>query len=382
MARPPSGTSDHLINRHVFNLVASDTARSRVEIANALRLAPSTVGLRVQSLLDAGYLREVGDGVSRGGRRPRLLGVAHDAGAVLTVELGGSHARLGLHDLSGSLRRSVNVTADVREGPVATLAAVGAAIRSASRGHRLRAIGVSLPGPVDTALGCVTKPARMPGWAGFPVGDTLADGFGVPVAVGNDANLAAVGEHRAQFGASHHSITVKAGTGIGSGVVINGRLHRGATAAAGDIAHTHVDDSANLPCSCGNSGCLETVASGSGLARQMREAGRGEIRSTGDVIAAAQNADPQATALVRTAGTLLGQALAGVVNFFNPHALFLTGSLSACDPFIAAVRARVYEAAHPLVTQDLRIEIARTGADAVLGGAACEAIDVIEFSPA
>jgi predicted NBD/HSP70 family sugar kinase len=243
----------------------------------------------------------------------------------------------------------------------------------------LRGIGISLPGPVDPVVGAVDRPSRMPGWPGFRVGEHLAARFGVPVAVDNDANLAALGEHRLRLGDAHHSITVKAGTSIGSGIIVDGRLHRGATSAAGDITHTRIDIDAGVACACGNVDCLETVASGAGMVRLLRAAGY-EVDTTAEVLKLALDADPTASHLVRQAGTHLGQVLSGVVNFFNPHALFLTGSLSSSEPFIAAVRSRVYASCHPLVTQTLTIEAAKTGADAILYGAARLVLDRLNLT--
>ncbi|MEV7620558.1 ROK family transcriptional regulator [Microbacterium sp. NPDC089321] len=365
--------------RRILDLVASGRARSRSQLADQLGVAASTVGLRVQALLDSGMLTEAGEGTSRGGRRPRILRVADDGGIVLTADLGGGHARIGRHGLSGAIQRVETIPIDLTEGPEATLAAVADAMERMVTGSAVRAIGIGLPGPVHVETGSVDQPSRMPGWSGFRVGEHLSSRFGgTKVAVDNDANLAALGEHGAQFGTTGHSITVKAGTAIGSGIVVDGVVHRGASGAAGDITHTRIDGSGDVPCSCGNTGCLETVASGASLVRQMRERGVEGITGVDQVLALARDADPVATTLVRTAGTHLGQALSGVVNFFNPHAVFLTGSMSASEPFLAAVRSRVYEACHPLATQRLRIEAAGTGPDAIILGAARLALGELE----
>ena len=375
-------SADEDLSRRIIDLIARGRASSRSELAAALGLAPSTVSLRGQTVIDAGLVTERGDGTSRGGRRPRLLGIDEGSGIVLTVDLGGGHARIGAHSLSGELRETRSIPVALADGPEATLDAVCDVFDELARDTTIHAIGISLPGPVDIDRGTVTQPSRMPGWPGFRVPDYVRRRYGVPVAVDNDANLAALGEHRAQFGANGHSITVKAGTAIGSGIIVDGHIHRGATGAAGDITHTRIDGSGDIPCSCGNTGCLETVASGASLVRQMRERGRTDVETTADVLALARDAEPEATTIVRTAGTHLGQALSGVVNFFNPHAVFLTGSMSASEPFIAAVRSRVYEACHPLATQQLRIEAAQTRADAILHGAARWALDNLEMPTA
>ncbi|MFT3887867.1 MAG: ROK family transcriptional regulator [Arachnia sp.] len=372
--------ADDQHTRRILNLVARGEATSRSELAEALGVAPSTVGLRVQALLDAGLLEETGEGPSRGGRRPRALIVPQGRGEVLTVDLGGGHARIGRHGLAGELLESATIPVRLADGPEPTLAAVAEAC-DGMKVSTLRGVGISLPGPVDTEIGAVDRPSRMPGWPGFRVGEHLSARFGVPVVVDNDANLAALGEHRLRFGEAHHSITVKAGTAIGSGIIVDGRLHRGATFAAGDITHTQIDTKAGVACACGNVDCLETVASGAGLVRQLREAGYA-VDTTAQVLALAEDADPTATHLVRRAGTYLGQVLSGVVNFLNPHAVFLTGSMSSSEPFIAAVRSRVYAGCHPLVTQTLRIEAAQTGADAILLGAARLVLDHLAPYPA
>ena len=377
---PPAAADD---TRRILDLIASGRARSRSQLADQLGLAASTVGLRVQTLLESGMLQEAGEGTSRGGRRPRILRVAEHGGVILTADLGGGHARIGRHGLSGAIQRVADIPIDLTRGPETTLAAVGDTMERMVTGSTVRAIGVGLPGPVDVTTGSVDQPSRMPGWSGYRVGEHLSTRFGgVHVAVDNDANLAALGEHGEQFGSSQHSITVKAGTAIGSGIVVDGVVHRGASGAAGDITHTRIDGSGDTPCSCGNTGCLETVASGASLVRQMRERGVAGITGVDQVLALARDADPVATTLVRTAGTHLGQALSGVVNFFNPHAVFLTGSMSASEPFLAAVRSRVYEACHPLATQRLRIEAAGTGPDAIILGAARLALTELELPAA
>lgn len=355
--------------RHIVDLIARGESLSRSDLARALNLAPSTVSLRVQELLDAGILQESGQVASNGGRRARRLSLNESRGRVLAAEVGGGHARLGLLDLGGRLHEARSIPLTVAEGPDATLDTLTAALTDLAGDADIRGIGVALPGPVNVATGSVEQPSRMPGWRGFRVAEALSRRFDLPVVVDNDANLMALGEHDHSLGRTGHSITVKAGTSIGAGIVVSGAVHRGATGASGEITHTRLDGVADIPCSCGNRGCLDTIASGAALVRQMQEHGY-EVETTANVLQRARDSDPIATTLVRTAGTHLGQVLSGVVNFFNPDALFLTGSMSTSEPFIAAVRSRVYEACHPLVTRTLRIESARSGQDAALYGAA------------
>lgn len=366
-------TSSEQQTRLIVELIEHGEAASRSEISRILGLAPSTVSLRVSELERAGVLVEEGVGASSGGRKPRILRLREGNDYLLVADLGGEHARIGRVNLSHGLVETKTVPVRISEGPLATLAILTEALIALAANDSalgsVRGIGVALPGPVDIARGGVDLPSRMPGWQGFDVRDWIEQRFEVPSVVDNDANLMALGEHYAQLGPDDHSITVKAGTAIGSGIIVSGALHRGATGAAGDVTHTRISAAASTPCSCGNTGCLETMASGAGLVRQLRERGS-NVTSTAEVIALARDGDPEATMLVRTAGVYLGEVLSSVVNFFNPDALFLTGGMSSSEPFIAAVRSRVYEGCHPLVTQRLRIESASTGPDAGLLGAA------------
>jgi predicted NBD/HSP70 family sugar kinase len=196
----------------------------------------------------------------------------------------------------------------------------------------------------------------------------LEDRFGALAAIENDANCMAVGEHSVQPVERRQSIMVKTGSAIGAGIIVGGRLYRGAAGAAGEITHVRIEAADDIPCSCGNTGCLETVASGAALVRVLRERGK-DVASPEDVVRLASDADPEATRAVRQAGRYLGLVLAANVNFFNPDAVYLGGILSTLEPFVAAVRSQLYEGCHPLVTEHLAIERASLGADAGLVGA-------------
>ncbi|MDT0417680.1 MULTISPECIES: ROK family transcriptional regulator [Streptomyces] len=356
----------------VLELVASGQASSRAELAGLLGAAPSTISLTVAQLVERGLVAEEGTQSSTGGRPRKVLRVGgHDEYAV-AADVGGRHARIGVVLPGGGLREVANVPFEIDDGPEAALPRLAEHLEAlaAARGRaRLRGVGLSLPGPVDAAAGAVVLPSRMPGWNRFPVADWLEERFGVTAVVDNDANCMAVGEQSVRPAGHRQSIMVKIGSAIGAGVIADGRLYRGATGAAGDITHIRVDaGGADVPCSCGNTGCLETVASGAALVRILRERGL-DVTSTEDVVRLAGDADPEATRAVRRAGDHLGQVLAANVNFFNPDAVYLGGILSTLEPFVAAVRGQLYESCHPLVTEHLTIERASLGADAGLVGA-------------
>ncbi|MEN0101589.1 MAG: ROK family protein [Curtobacterium sp.] len=359
------------LSSRVLELVASGQATSRTEIAGLLAAAPSTVSHVVSQLLSHGLLAEEGTDASTGGRPRKVLRIGGVDEYAVAADVGGGHARVGIVLPGGSLESVANVPFALSDGPTAGLQRLASLLEELieSRGAAgLRGVGLSLPGPVDVEAGVVDLPSRMPGWNGFPVASWLTERFGVPAAVDNDANCMAAGEQIVQPASRRQAITIKAGSAIGAGIVIDGRLYRGATGSAGDITHVRIDAAGDTPCSCGNTGCLETVASGAALVRILSAAGV-PVTSTADVVRLASDADPEATRAVRLAGRYLGEVLAANVNFFNPDAVYLGGILSTLDPFVAAVRSQLYESCHPLMTQHLVIERASLGADAGLVGA-------------
>jgi len=366
--RRPTAVSS--LAERVLELLASGQATTRTELAELLGAAPSTISFTVSQLVAHGLVAEQGTRSSTGGRPRKVLRLGGTEGFAVAADLGGRHAHVGVVLPGGGLTDVSTVPFATAEGPQAALPGLAETLEALAERHGrelLRGVGLCLPGPVDVQSGLVTLPARMPGWNRFPVRDWLEDRFGVPAAIENDANCMAVGEHTVQPAERRQSIMVKTGSGIGAGVIADGKLYRGGTGAAGEITHVRVD-AGDTPCSCGNTGCLETVASGAALVRILRERGL-DVATTEDVVRLASDADPEATRAVRQAGRYLGMVLAANVNFFNPDAVYLGGILSTLEPFVAAVRSQLYEGCHPLVTEHLVIERASLGADAGLAGA-------------
>ncbi|WP_239114747.1 ROK family transcriptional regulator [Planotetraspora kaengkrachanensis] len=363
----------------LLRLIAGGHAESRAELARLSGLAASSVSLRVEELIGSGLLVEEGSASSRGGRRPRRLRVSPTAGLLAVADLGGRHARLGLLDLSGAPLVVEELPCDISLGPEATLDWIAASFDALLAAHGpagvpLRGIAAGLPGPVDPASGRVVSPSRMPGWNNFPVAEHLGAHYDLPVLVENDANLLAVGEARAWPGCETVMV-LKAGSGIGCGVIVNGVLHRG-RGAAGDISHVRVRTDSSVTCSCGHLDCLEAYASGAALMSVLAEQGIAVERPS-DVVALVDDGIPEATALVMNAGRLIGEVLTVLVNFINPDAIVIGGSLSKAEPLISAIRAAVYERCLPLATRDLEIAVTRSGPDAALLGAGTLLLDAV-----
>ena len=351
----------------------TEQAANRADLARLLNLAPSTVSQKVAKLLDIGLLEEHGLATTQIGRPPRILKAPESRTCYASVDLGTSHARYGYSDINGRFLTITERTIDTKKGPSHAVDEIVSVIRSDLAGSEiplsLAGLCLCVPAPVDAENGWVEQGANLPRWSRYPLKATLAEALGVPVLVVNDANALAIGEHF-QHSNLRHSITVKIGRGIGTGIVIESQPYNGATGASGDISHTRVAHGENaIPCACGNTGCLETLASAQALLRQFQEHG-GEADSIAEYVRLAQESDPLATTLARQAGRDLGKILAAVVSFFNPNAVFLGGLISTIEPFVAAARSSLYDLCHPLVTRELVIDQASLGADAGITGAA------------
>ncbi|MBB2910281.1 putative NBD/HSP70 family sugar kinase [Streptosporangium becharense] len=362
----------------LFALVRDGRADSRSALSHLTGLAMSTVGMRVDELIRAGYLVEAGAGASRGGRRPRSLAVAADGRLVAGVDLGARHANIALFDLARAKVAARSLAIDVARGPEEVLANVHRAILdlvgTLDGEAVLVGIGLAVPGPVSVPGGRVVSPSRMPGWNGVDPAALLTAMSGVVTRVENDANAMAVGEYIATGRAIADLVLVKAGSSIGAGVIAAGAPHRGFRGMAGDVSHTPVAGAPAVLCSCGRLGCLDAVAGGTAIARDLRAAGV-EAGDTTGVLDLAHDAHPLATRLLREAGTRVGAVLANVVHFFNPQRLVLAGSLSAADAFCAGVRSSVYDLCLPMSTDGLEITVSAAGADGGSLGAAALVLD-------
>ncbi|HEU0180669.1 MAG TPA: ROK family transcriptional regulator [Agromyces mariniharenae] len=364
----------------MLGLIRSGQARSRAEIARVTGLSPTTVAQRIDGLIDAGYVREAGMGVSQGGRRPRALEVDPTTGVVCAVDLGSQHATFGLLDLSGRLIATRRERIDIADGVEPILSwMVGVAdalvAEHAEPGQRLRGYGIGVPGPVDSRTGTLVSPSRMPGWNGVDVAAAVSDLTGLPTVVDNDANLMALGEHGLDRSIDD-LVFVKVGSSIGCGVIASGSLHHGHHGMAGDISHVTVPDAPPVLCSCGRTGCLDAVAGGRAIVRALRDAGV-QVESVDDVLALARDAHPLATRMLREAGTRVGRVLATIMNFFNPQRLVLGGILGEAEAFVAGVRSAIYLECLPMITDELDIVVSQAKEHAGILGAGGLVLDRI-----
>lgn len=382
----------------VLDLVREDEARTRPELVRVSGLGRNVVTQRVAQLLDSNLLQEGPLGPSTGGRAPRELRFNALAGHILVAELGATSIAVALADLNGGIIRHREERASVTAGPDATLGRVDELFREIlddGSPAQVWGIGVGVPGPVEFASGRPVSPPIMPGWDGFPVREYFVERYGAPTWVDNDVNLMALGELRAGLAQGERDMVyIKVGTGIGAGIVSGGRLHRGAQGCAGDIGHIAVIGEPDVVCRCGKLGCLEAVAGGFAIARDGAAAAadgrsahlsqlleRGQIEAA-DVAAAADHGDPVSVSLLGRSATLLGEALARLVNFFNPSVILIGGGVAeAGDRYLATVRQVVFSRSLPLATRSLRLVRSPMSQQAGLKGAAFMVVDELLAKP-
>ena len=309
----------------------------------------------------------------------------------LAVDLGGTKLLIGLVGRDGRVlaRRR---TATPHGGPEAVARAIRDLARSlrdevGTIGATIAGVGVAVAGPTDHGRGVIYDPPNLPGWGReTPFGALLARELDSPVGIENDANAAALGE--AWIGAGRgvrDLVYVTVSTGIGSGLILGGRLHRGARGTAGEVGHVIVEPD-GPPCRCGARGCLEAMASGPAIAGQARQAiargdvtvlrqfaGRPDELTAAAVADAARGGDTLASDLYRRAGTRIGIVLSNLLALLNPTMIIVGGGVSKAGdllfhPLREAIRARVY----PRPALDVVVAPAELGDDVGLIGAAAQ----------
>lgn len=377
----------------IFKIIRDQGPLFPADIVRKTGLAKSTVSVYVERLVSVGLIREE----VRPSSKRRMLKVAESAGYVVGVDLGQTHLNVGLCDLEGDILDLIKEEVDLlHETPESILDRVVSAAKTLSSRNgfspaSLFGIGFGLPGPVDYAHGVPVSPPVMPGWDRFPLASVLHRGFTCPVFVDNDVNVMALAERdKGTASEERDFLLIKVGTGIGAGIVVDGRIYRGAKGAAGDIGHIGAGEDTTL-CHCGNRGCLEAVAGGRALVNRATEAAHsGASRflagrlAEGAVITpelvglGAARGDEECLKLVIAAGKTLGDVLAKLVNFFNPSLIVVGGGLSYLgERYLASIRESIYRRSTPLATADLVIKRSTLGETAGVVGSAILVLDEI-----
>ena len=310
---------------------------------------------------------------------------------VLAFDLGGTKFAFGVVAENGEVIGSDKIETLAKQGPEQAIQRVNLAAQSLLKKLNIKTeeligIGIASPGPLDIAKGCVDGSPNLPGWTGYSIEDGLSSFFNLPARIDNDANAAALGEYK--FGAGKNKknmVYITVSTGIGGGVIVDGRLMRGANGNAAELGHLTLN--INGPaCPCGANGCFEMYASGTAIARRTREAiqtgtqsqilnlaGSIEDITTHHILEALQKNDALAQKIWNETTEYLGRGLAVVINTFNPELIVVGGGVTAAgDLLFKPVREKALRYAFPRLAAVCSIVPAGLGSNVgVVGAAAC-----------
>jgi predicted NBD/HSP70 family sugar kinase len=323
---------------------------TRADLSRLTGLSRSTVAHAVAALLADGLITEREPEGSPAGQRSRpaaLLTPSRPPGHVVGIDFGHAHVGVAVADTAGEVLAESRLGADVDHHANKVLDTSARMARDLlSRAgvplSQVAAAVAGLPGPLDPQTRALRPPAILAAWAGRDAAHELATRLGLPVEVANDADLGALGELRYGAGRGRRDfVYVKASHGVGAGLVLGGRIYRGAAGIAGEIGHTSLPDATEW-CRCGNRGCLETVVSLGPLRRRLVRIG---IPPAADGAGWPKIRPQQSALAVRVlaeAGRILGRALADLCSCLNPEAVILGGEIGTAGPaLVAGVRESI-----------------------------------------
>lgn len=299
------------------------------------------------------------------------------------VDVGGTTIKMGLFDVAGNVLDKWEIKTRTENGGENVLPDIAKAVadkmteKSISK-EEVAGVGVGVPGPVDSK-GIVHRCVNL-GWDEFNVNEKLGSLVDMPVMAGNDANVAALGEMWKGGGQGHEDlVVVTLGTGVGGGIIINGKMLTGANGSGGEIGHIHVQDDEPDQCGCGNHGCLEQYASATGIVRiakrilaKTQEATvlKADSVTAKDVWDAVKEGDAVAIQVAEQFGKYLGEGLAAIAGVVNPEAFVIGGGVSKAGKILLSYVEKNYK---PVVfhgSRDVEFTLATLGNDAGIFGAA------------
>lgn len=299
------------------------------------------------------------------------------------LDLGGTNIKIAIVDEFGNIAYSDSVPTNADRGFEATISNIKNLIAITFNDSNIPkedifGIGFGCPGLIDSVNGIVRDLPNMPGWVNIPLGEIISKEFKIKTKIDNDVSAATLGEYK--FGAGigvSNLICITIGTGIGSGIILDGRLIKGASQCAGEIGHMTLQEHGGPICGCGNTGCLEALGSASAIVRRAQEVLSGgrasKIREltglgmlTPQIIAeAAQRGDPPAQRILYETGRWIGIGLANVVNLLNPELIIIGGGVAKAGEYILdPIRETIKKRTLKIPGDTVRVEPALLGESA------------------
>ncbi|MBF6045531.1 ROK family protein [Streptomyces sp. NRRL B-1677] len=370
---PGSQSSLHRANlERVVRAVRTAGSLTQAEIARTTGLSAATVSNIVRELKEGGTVEVTP--TSSGGRRARSVSLSGDAGVVVGVDFGHTHLRVAIGNLAQRVlaedAEPLDVDASAAQGLDRAEQLVRRLIGDAGIDPgKIIGVGLGVPGPIDVETGTLGSTAILPGWAGTNPRDELAARLSVPVHVDNDANLGALGElvWGAGRGASDLAY-IKVASGVGAGLVINGKIYRGPGGTAGEIGHITLDESGPV-CRCGNRGCLETFTAARYVLPLLHSA-HGPDLTVARMVQLAREGDPGCRRVISDVGRHIGSGVANLCNLLNPRRVVLGGDLAPSGELILGpIRESVSRYAIPSAARQLEVVPGALGGRAEVLGA-------------
>jgi predicted NBD/HSP70 family sugar kinase len=365
--------------RAVIAVLKGEGATSRAQLARSTGLSRTTVSNLVRDLIEAGQVVETAD---RGtphkggsGRPPVLVTLATPSGAVAGIDVGHRHVRVAVADRTGSVLAEETASLDVDGHGERTLAQAAAMVDEVFRrsgAELLHGVGMCVPAPIDRRSARISS-GILPGWRDLVPTEVLQHQLGVPVTADNDANLGALAElhHGAARGVTD-LVYLKIASGLGAGIVLGGRLHRGTSGIAGEIGHVQIREDGRV-CRCGNRGCLETEVALPQVLAVLQPA-YDEPLDAERVLELDTEGDAGVRRVLSDAGSRMGRALADLCNSLNPELVVIGGPLGAAPSLLQGVRAAVDRYAQPNTAAAVRVVPGQLGEHAEVRGAVALAI--------
>lgn len=381
---PSSGALERLRagnQRTVIGLLAGEGPMSRADLVRASGLSRTTVSSLVAELIGTGQIIETDDRArphkGGSGRPPVVVRLSAPVGGVVGVDVGHGHVRVAVADRSGTVLAEDHALVDVDAHGAEVLDRAAAMVRALAaaadlRMDELQAAGMCVPAPVDRRSSRI-RTGIMPGWQGLVPGEELERRLGVPVHADNDANLGALAElHHGIARGRHDVVYLKIASGVGAGIVLGGRLHRGASGIAGEIGHVQVGEDGQV-CRCGNRGCLETMVSAARLLDLLRPA-YDEPLTIEHVLALDAEGDAGVRRVLNDAGRTVGRAVADLANSLNPELVVVGGTLGGSPSVVEGLRGALDRYAQPDTAAALEVVPGALGVRSAVVGAVALAI--------
>lgn len=337
----------------VLRTIFANESISRAEVARVTNLTRTTVSDVVNGLLEEGLVQEIGKGESIGGKTPILLSIVADSRYLIGLNLAQDKFIGAIVNLRGEIKEMVEMPVHDEDGKNAlelVYRIIDQLIKK--RIKPIVGIGVGAPGLVNTREGVVVNAVNLE-WQDLPLGQLLEKKYKIPVSILNDSQATAIGEF--VYGGEHANdgnlIVVNVKHGIGSGILVNGRLFQGDGGGAGEIGHVVVQENGEL-CRCGKRGCLETISSARAVLRQLNLKSLDEARSAFD------SGDAKARQVIKNTAHYLGISLANLIGILNIQKIIITGDMTQFgSAWLDEVNASMRNAALDRLSENTKLEL-------------------------